>query len=87
MHSRLKLFAGFPQIEFLSGKSVLITLPSFAPANRSPLIQLLKDNHQQLAATPNWIIDVRKNGGGFDSSYTPLLPWLIGSQRVEVGME
>ena len=76
-----------PQIEFLSDKSVLVTLPSFAPANRLPLIQLLKDNHQQLAATPNWIIDVRNNGGGSDSSYTPLLPWLIGTQRVEVGIE
>jgi hypothetical protein len=79
--------SSLPQIEFLSEKSVLVTLSSFAPANRLPLIQLLKDNHQQLAATPNWIIDVRRNGGGSDSSYTPLLPWLIGSQRVEVGME
>ncbi len=72
-------------IRFLSAKTALLVLKSFAPEYRDPLIAALKDNHDALAAHPNWIIDVRGNGGGSDSSYTPLMSWLLPDEVVSVG--
>ncbi|WP_417069653.1 S41 family peptidase [Niveibacterium terrae] len=73
-----------PELSFLSTQTVAIRLPSFDPANRDPLIQLLNQNAKRLASTPNWIIDVRGNDGGSDWSYDDLLPWIIGNETVEV---
>lgn len=74
-----------PQLQILSRKTILLTLKSFFPENREPLIALLKSNHAALAKHPNWIIDVRGNGGGSDSSYEPILPWLMPDEMVNVG--
>jgi C-terminal processing protease CtpA/Prc len=60
-------------------------LKNFYPQNREPLIALLKRNHKSLANHPNWIIDVRGNDGGDDSSYAPLLSWLLPDEMVSVG--
>jgi len=66
-----------PAIEILSTKTLRLTLKSFEPYNRDPLIALVKAHHRDLEGHPNWIIDVRGNGGGSDSSYKPLMPWLM----------
>jgi hypothetical protein len=66
-----------PTIEILSPKTLRLTLKSFEPYNRDALIALLKARHEDLEAHPNWIVDVRGNGGGSDSSYAPLMPWLM----------
>lgn len=76
-----------PSITMLSKKTLLLTLKSFRPGNRVSLIALLKRHHEELAAHPNWIIDVRGNGGGSDSSYEPLLPWLLPDETVTAGAE
>jgi C-terminal processing protease CtpA/Prc len=44
-----------------------------APPKNAPIQTHRKD----LEGHPNWIVDVRGNGGGSDSSYAPLLPWLM----------
>jgi|SRR5271157_3370609 len=64
----LKAWRKGPAIRVLSGKTILLTLKSFEDHTREPLIALLKRDHEELATHPNWIIDVRGNGGGSDSS-------------------
>jgi hypothetical protein len=66
-----------PTIEILSAKTLRLTLKSFELYHRDPLIVLIKAHREDLEAHPNWIIDVRGNGGGGDSSYEPLRPWLM----------
>jgi len=66
-----------PTIETLSTKTLRLTLKSFEPYNRDALIALIKARREDLEGHPNWIVDVRGNGGGSDSSYAPLMPWLM----------
>jgi len=75
-----------PAIEVLSTKTLRLTLKNFEPYNRDALIALIKAHHEDLAAHPNWIIDVRGNGGGSDSSYEPLMPWLMPDGFANAGM-
>jgi hypothetical protein len=74
-----------PKFQILSDKTILLTLSGFGDENRLPLIALLQQNHAALAKHPNWIIDVRANGGGSDSSYEPILAWLLPDESVSVG--
>jgi hypothetical protein len=76
-----------PTVRALSAQTALLTLPSFGAQYRQPLITLLKQHHSELAARANWIIDVRGNGGGSDSTYESLLPWLLPDERQEVGAD
>jgi hypothetical protein len=73
-----------PSAEMLSGATALITIPTFFPAAREPLAALLEQHRQALAARPNWIIDVRGNDGGSDTTYAPLLPWLLPDGWIDV---
>jgi hypothetical protein len=74
-----------PSIKLLSGKTALLTVPTFAGQYREPLVKLLAQHHRQLAARANWIIDVRDNDGGDDTTFYPLLPWLMPDEREDVG--
>lgn len=76
-----------PTVTLLSKQTALLTVPSFANEYRQPLIDLLEENRKALATHTNWIIDVRGNGGGSDTSYYPLLPWLMPDEKVEIGAE
>lgn len=76
-----------PTIKLLSDQTVLLTISSFLDEYRTPLVELLRDNHDELVSRSNWIIDVRNNNGGGDSSYAPLLPWLVAEERLEVSPE
>ena len=76
-----------PTLRVLSRKTVLLTLNSFRLSNHALLVDLMKRNHRTLASHPNWIIDVRRNDGGADSSYEPLLPWLLADESINVGGE
>lgn len=69
--------ARLPRVESLSASTVLVTLPSFFPAAREPLATLLDQQRPLLDSHANWIVDVRGNDGGADSTYAPLLPWLV----------
>jgi hypothetical protein len=76
-----------PTIEILSTQTLLLTLKSFQLYNRDALIALIKARHQDLEGHPNWIIDVRGNGGGGDSSYAPLMPWLTADEVASASAE
>jgi hypothetical protein len=76
-----------PAIEILSAKTLRLTLKTFAPFSREPLIALLKVHHDDLVGHENWIVDVRGNGGGTDRSYQPLMPWLMPDELANAGVE
>jgi Peptidase family S41 len=76
-----------PRLRSLSQHTLLLTLKSFANTQRAALIALLSQHRKELASHPNWIVDVRGNGGGSDSSYEPLLPWLLSDETVTAGAE
>ncbi|MGM9514082.1 S41 family peptidase [Roseateles sp. DB2] len=76
-----------PTLRLLTPRTLVIHLPSFSPPHRAALEALLRKQRAALLSHPNWIIDVRDNDGGADSSYAPLLPWLLAEQPVSVGVE
>lgn len=76
-----------PSLTEVSERTVLLIVPSFAEEYRQTLALLLRDSYDLLAEHPNWIIDVRGNGGGHDASYFPLLPWLLPDEIVEFDVD
>ncbi|HEY0885567.1 MAG TPA: S41 family peptidase [Ramlibacter sp.] len=73
-----------PSVELLSRNTALLTIRTFSAAAREQLAAMLERNREQLGLRPNWIVDVRGNGGGTDTTYAPLLPWLMADGWVEV---
>jgi hypothetical protein len=76
-----------PTIEILSAKTLRLTLKSFDLYNRDPLIALIKAHREDLEGHPNWIVYVRGNTGGGDSSYQPLRPWLMRDEFASANMD
>ena len=76
-----------PSLALLSPQTALLTLPSFFPGYAGPIADLLESRRDELASRPNWIIDVRRNNGGSDSTYAPLLPWIASGESVNIGGE
>lgn len=76
-----------PTLTLLSASDLLWSLPSFDPSHRPRLEQLLAVNQAALEARPHWVIDVRRNTGGSDHTYEPLLVWLMRNEWVSFGTE
>ena len=76
-----------PALQILSDSTVLLTLPSFHGSYRAAVASLLDTHRAALAARPNWILDVRRNGGGSDSTYAPLLSWISSDEILTMGAE
>ncbi|MBK0391503.1 S41 family peptidase [Ramlibacter algicola] len=74
-----------PKAEPLSATTALLTLPTFFPGARVPLETLLREQRPMLESRPDWIVDVRGNDGGADTTYVPLLPWLMGDGWLSIG--
>ncbi len=66
-----------PRLRILGPDTLLLVLPSFRDAYKAPLQALLAAQRPALESHKYWIVDVRGNGGGADTSYAPLLPWLL----------
>ncbi|MFM8374601.1 MAG: S41 family peptidase [Phenylobacterium sp.] len=78
---------GRASLRWLSDRTVLVTLPTFDPAERDHLERLLAAQRRRLDRTPNWILDIRDNDGGSDATYAPILEAIMVSPRMEVGAE
>ncbi|HWV15565.1 MAG TPA: S41 family peptidase, partial [Cellvibrio sp.] len=72
------------KMEFITPATVYLRLPNFKSYNKSELSKLLSLNMEKLLLVKNWIIDVRGNGGGNDSSYYPILPWVLTNETLSV---
>ena len=86
-NSRDPRSARAPTLTLLSRETALLTVPSFADEYRQPLARLLAAHRAALASRRLWIIDVRDNRGGSDSTFEPLLPWLLRNETVNVGAD
>lgn len=69
-----------PRFRVLSKDTVLLTFGHFHDRYAARVRQLIADHRAELASRPNWIIDVRDNGGGADGTYRPLLGWLLDGE-------
>lgn len=76
-----------PRLLLPSERTAVLVLPSFSNEFREPLANLLTTQRAALESRSRWIIDVRNNDGGSDSTYAPLLPWIAAGRRVEIGAE
>jgi hypothetical protein len=76
-----------PRVEWLSASTALLVFPSFDGAERESVEKLFQENRAKLAHHANWIVDVRGNGGGSDSTYMEILRWIGPASRVEVQVE
>ncbi len=71
--------ARVPRFRVLSAQTALLTLPTFGD-RYAPLIEgLIAAHRREIVARPNLIIDVRRNNGGSDSSYAPILPFVAAN--------
>lgn len=69
-------------IKKMNENTVLLTFTDFMDPDA--IATLIEENEVLLGTTENWIIDVRINYGGSDSSFLPLLPYLMPVEGVEL---
>jgi len=63
-----------PRFRVLSPRTALLTLPTFGDRYAPLIEELIAAHRREIVARPNLIIDVRRNNGGSDSSYAPIVP-------------
>lgn len=76
-----------PSFKVLDQRTVLLTFGTFDDHFKPAVEAMLKTHRAVLESHRNWIIDVRNNNGGSDSTYAPLLPWLMDTESVAHNME
>ncbi|MEL6809983.1 MAG: S41 family peptidase [Bacteroidota bacterium] len=81
------LEASGPFVELLSPGNVLIRIPSFNFQHKKAIDSVIAANYDLITSNENFIIDLRNNGGGSDSSYQELLPLLYTNPIRTVGVE
>ena len=75
------------RIRWLSAKTVLLEFPTFYASAAGEIRKLMADHRRRLERTPNWIIDVRDNNGGSDSSYEPVMAAVVGDPIFSASVE
>jgi hypothetical protein len=76
-----------PAFKVLDKQTVLLSLGTFDGRYKPAVEALLAAHRAELESHKHWIIDVRNNNGGSDSTYSPLLPWLMDTEYVGHGVE
>ncbi|MFZ4690444.1 MAG: S41 family peptidase [Polymorphobacter sp.] len=71
----------------LSPSTLWLRIPDFNDSRAKPLLAALAAHQAELAATPNLVIDLRRNGGGSDYVYAPILPLIYTRPVVTIGIE
>ncbi|WP_143960278.1 S41 family peptidase [Litoribacter populi] len=69
-------YEGF-HFEILDGGIPYFRFPGFMPSSNESLRKVLEEYHGQLIKAPFMVMDVRKNSGGYDSVYHPLMPYIL----------
>jgi len=66
-----------PRFEVLGKDTVLFVIRTFNDRYAPAMKKLVAAHRAELVSHKNWIIDVRDNGGGSDSTYVPLMGFLL----------
>lgn len=69
-------------VKRLNETTMLMTMTDFD--NPDAILEMASNHHELLSSAKNWIIDVRVNYGGSDTSYFCLLPYLMPVEGVEL---
>lgn len=82
------LYAGNKSyFQILSGKTAYIRIPAFDLDYKKQIDSVIVSNSGNIEKTENLIIDVRYNGGGADTSYEKLIPFLYTNPIRTVGLQ
>lgn len=81
------LNAPLPYIKKLSSNTVYLRIPSFDLSYKPYIDSLVTANNKLISSAPNFIIDLRGNGGGADAAYRPLIPYLYTNPIRTVDLE
>ncbi|MDN3693207.1 S41 family peptidase [Chryseobacterium tructae] len=65
-----------PFLKVVNNTTLLLRIPSFDGALKKGIDSLITANRSKIESTENLIIDIRNNGGGSDSSFGEILPYL-----------
>ncbi|MCC9065232.1 S41 family peptidase [Flavobacterium piscisymbiosum] len=76
-----------PFIKAISPKTVLLRIPSFNYSNKKAIDSILAANHNLITSRENLIIDLRDNGGGSDSSFENIIPYLYSNPIRNIGVQ
>lgn len=79
--------AGFKSVQAknLDDSTLYIQIGTFSISNANAIADVFKANEEKLKTTPNFILDLRGNGGGGDASYQPILPWIYTNPVIDDG--
>lgn len=64
------------EMRAVDDSTMLLTLPNFDIVNKKIIDSLLATHRARLLKTPYFIIDVRANGGGWDSAYERIIDYV-----------
>ena len=81
------LTAENPFIKEISGKTILLRIPSFDYSNKKAIDSVLAANKALILSKENLIIDLRNNGGGSDASFQEIIPYLYTNPIRTIGTE
>lgn len=76
-----------PSLTRLSESTLLMRIPSFSSSEKTKIDSVINANRELITSTENLILDLRGNGGGSDSSYEELMPFLYSNPVRVVGVE
>jgi len=76
-----------PFIEKINVSTVYLHIPFFYPSEKAKIDSVLQKNESIIKSSPNLIIDIRNNGGGADTSFQELLPYLYTNPIRSVSVE
>jgi hypothetical protein len=71
----------------INDSTTMLRLPSFRYDAKPLIDSLISTNLKEITSAPNFIIDVRGNGGGLDYSYQKLLPLLYTGPYIDETVE
>jgi hypothetical protein len=76
-----------PAFERVDNQTVYLRAPSFSLDAADKLHSLIERHRAEIARSPQLIVDIRYNGGGGNSTYEPLLPFMYTRPFVLIGRE